>query len=193
VAARVAALRDGRRPRHPTHGARTVALAASVASTISVALALTVADRTDPAPTTTSATVAAAGTAAPSATTTGGATATPTTTAKAAAAAKFADGTWTGTAEYTKWGYVQVRATVVGGRLTDVVAVQSPTDRKSANINASAQPVLESEAIAQQDAALDMVSGATFTSRTYTASLQAALDRAAAAVPSAASTRSQTS
>lgn len=194
LAARAAALRDRSGTRHPAQGARAAALVASVASTVGVALALTVADRPPATTTSTVATGAASSSAAtsssssatsssaaaaPAATT---AAQTPTTTATTVPAARYANGVWTGTAEYTKWGNVQVRATITNGKLTDVTAVQTPTDRKSANINAQAQPILESEAIAQQDASLDMVSGATYTSRTYTASLQAALDQAAAAV-----------
>jgi uncharacterized protein with FMN-binding domain len=69
--------------------------------------------------------------------------------------------------------------TISNGTLTDVAAVQIPSGGKSSRINAAAQPILEQEAIAQQDADLDIVSGATYTSRTYAASLQAALDQAA--------------
>ena len=90
-----------------------------------------------------------------------------------------ADGTWTGPAEFTRWGNVQVQVTIAGGKIVDVTALQIPSDRKSGSINGRAQPILEAEAIAQQGADLDIVSGATYTSRTYAASLQAALDAAA--------------
>jgi uncharacterized protein with FMN-binding domain len=183
-AARVEALRSRRGPRHPAQGARNAALVASVASTVAVALALHVADRSHATTlSSTAATAASRSRPVPSTTAPSTARGSPATTTTAAG--RYADGVWTGAPEYTKWGPIQVQATVAGGRVTSVVAVQSPSDRKSANINAQAQPILEREAIAQQDATLDMVSGATYTSRTYTASLQAALDRAAAAVPRA--------
>jgi uncharacterized protein with FMN-binding domain len=93
----------------------------------------------------------------------------------------YIDGTYTGPAEYTRWGDVQVRVTIEGGRIVAVQEVQAPTDRKSITINNRAQPVLQSEAIAVQSAHIDAVSGATYTSRTYKTSLQGALDLAAAA------------
>jgi uncharacterized protein with FMN-binding domain len=76
---------------------------------------------------------------------------------------------------------VQVRVTISGGEIVDVVALQMPSDRKSGSINGRAQPILEAEAVAEQSANLDIVSGATYTSRTYAASLQGALDAAAQA------------
>jgi uncharacterized protein with FMN-binding domain len=172
LADRVAGLRKGRS--HPSQGARSIALLASLASTVSVAAALGYVDRGSSAPTATS---AAAG---PATTGTTGTTGSASATGSTATAAKYADGTWTGSAEYTEWGDLQVRVTVSGGRIVDVTAVQTPGGPKSARINAVAQPILEAEAVAAQGAHLDMVSGATYTSRTYTASLQAALDQAAA-------------
>jgi uncharacterized protein with FMN-binding domain len=149
---------------------------ASLASTVSVAAALRVADRVG-APAAVSAGAPPPGNPA-SPTASGGTTSTLDPKA-------LRDGVWTGTAEYTRWGYIQVQATVKKGRLVDVTTIQTPTDRKSAGINAYAQPILEAEAVAQQGANLDAVSGATYTSRTYTASLQAALDQARpAATPS---------
>jgi uncharacterized protein with FMN-binding domain len=109
------------------------------------------------------------------------ATAAGTVVPAASATALYGDGTWTGAAEWTRWGYVQVQVTVKNGKISDVTALQSPGDGRSRSINSRAQPVLEQEAIAAQSADLDIVSGATYTSRTYRASLQAALDKAAQA------------
>lgn len=97
----------------------------------------------------------------------------------------YADGIWPGTAEYTEWGDVQVEVVVIGGQIFDIRTVQIPDDRKSTRINNRATPVLEAAAIAIQAADLDIVSGATYTSRTYEVSLQAALDQAALAIQSA--------
>lgn len=93
----------------------------------------------------------------------------------------YADGAYLGTSEYTEWGDVQVQVTISNGAIVEVVAVEYPTDRKSRSINGRAVPMLEAQAVALQSAELDVVSGATYTSRTYADSLQAALDQAALA------------
>jgi uncharacterized protein with FMN-binding domain len=93
----------------------------------------------------------------------------------------YADGDYVGTAEYTEWGDVQVQVTISDGAIVDVAALEYPTGRKSSEINDEAIPLLEADAVAVQGADLDIVSGATYTSRTYADSLQAALDQAAAA------------
>lgn len=106
----------------------------------------------------------------------------PTTTVEVG---RYTDGVWVGTAESTEWGDVQVQVTVSGGDIVDVDALQVPDDRKSSSINDRAVPTLEAQAIAIQGADLDIVSGATYTSRTYASSLQAALDEAAPAAHAA--------
>jgi uncharacterized protein with FMN-binding domain len=93
----------------------------------------------------------------------------------------YANGVFLGTAEDTEWGDVQVQVTISDGGIVDVEAVQYPTGRKSSSINAQAVPMLEAEAVALQSADVDIVSGATYTSRSYADSLQAALDQAALA------------
>ncbi len=107
-------------------------------------------------------------------------TTTPETTLPAQSSG-YLDGAYLGTAEYTEWGDVQVQVTVSDGAIVDVEAVRYPTGRRSSEINNQAIPMLEAEAIAVQSADLDIVSGATYTSRTYADSLQAALDQAALA------------
>jgi uncharacterized protein with FMN-binding domain len=101
-------------------------------------------------------------------------------TAEAGADASVADGTVvTGPAVDTRWGPVQVRVTVSGGRITDVEVVEYPTENgKDRQINARALPVLVQETLDAQSADVDMVSGATVTSEGYLGSLQAALDEA---------------
>ena len=98
----------------------------------------------------------------------------------AAGDASVADGTVvTGPAVDTRWGPVQVRVTVSGGRITDVEVVEYPTENgKDRQINARALPVLVQETLDAQSADVDMVSGATVTSEGYLGSLQAALDEA---------------
>ena len=108
------------------------------------------------------------------------------TTTEAPVTARYDDGTYVGTAEYTEWGDVQVEVTVSGGEIVDVAVLQVPNDRRSQRINDAATPQLEAQAVAIQGADLDVVSGATYTSRTYATSLQAALDQAASEPLSAA-------
>ncbi len=87
--------------------------------------------------------------------------------------------TVTGPVVSTRWGTVQVEISVEGGQLTDVVALQLPGgDRRSASISSRVEPTLRSQALSAQSAAIDGVSGATYTSTAYARSLQAALDSA---------------
>jgi uncharacterized protein with FMN-binding domain len=97
----------------------------------------------------------------------------------AQAGAQAGSQTVSGPVVSTRYGPVQVQITVVDGKLSDVAAVQLPTgDRRSASISSRAEPTLRSEALTAQSAAIDGVSGATYTSTAYARSLQAALDTA---------------
>jgi len=92
------------------------------------------------------------------------------------AAAKGA--TFTGAVSETQWGPVQVRITVLGGKITAAEAVQHPrASARDAEINGRALPLLNEGAVQAQSAAVDTVSGATVTSDGYLASLQSAIDR----------------
>ena len=65
------------------------------------------------------------------------------------------------------------------GVLVSATAVDFPTrDRHDQQINSYAIPILQSETVDAQGSAIDMVSGATVTSRAYIQSLQDALDQA---------------
>ncbi|NES29531.1 FMN-binding protein [Micromonospora terminaliae] len=89
------------------------------------------------------------------------------------------DGTATGAVAQTRWGPVQVRITVSGGKITDVTAVQVPDgNHRDQEINDYAVPILRQEALAAQSARIDTVSGATVTSDGYRESLQSAIDAA---------------
>ena len=98
-------------------------------------------------------------------------------TTKSGSGAK--NGTFTGAAENTEYGPVQVEATISGGKLTNVTVLQVP-DRGGYEdqIVQIALPELKSEALSAQNANIDTVSGATFTSQGYAESLQSALDQA---------------
>ena len=78
----------------------------------------------------------------------------------------------------TRFGPVQVEVVIADGQLTDVVALQLPSGRRSGQISSYAEPVLREEALQAQSASIDIVSGATYTSDAYGQSLQAALDQA---------------
>ncbi|MDI1466046.1 FMN-binding protein [Catellatospora sp. KI3] len=84
-----------------------------------------------------------------------------------------------GSVAHTRWGDVQVRITVDGGRITDVKVLAFPDgNRRDQEINDYALPILRDEVIAAQSADIDTVSGATVTSDGYRESLQAAIDAA---------------
>ncbi|WP_063785910.1 FMN-binding protein [Streptomyces sp. MMG1533] len=85
----------------------------------------------------------------------------------------------TGVTAQTKYGPVQVRITLTGGRITGANAVQYPEETaRSENISSTAVPKLNQETLEAQSADIDTVSGATYTSAGYKQSLQSALDRA---------------
>lgn len=87
--------------------------------------------------------------------------------------------TVTGSVVSTRYGNVQLRARISGGRLTSIQAVQLPSgDPKSSEISSFAEPQLRQSALAKQSANVDAVSGATYTSAGYRTALQSALDAA---------------
>jgi uncharacterized protein with FMN-binding domain len=87
--------------------------------------------------------------------------------------------TYDGDTVQTRWGPVQVRITVTDGKITASEAIVYPNgNHEDAQINSYALPVLSQEAVQQQSAKIDMVSGATVTSDGYVSSLQSAIDRA---------------
>lgn len=80
----------------------------------------------------------------------------------------------------TRKGPVQVQITVRNGTLAAVTAIKYPLkNQHEVQLNSSyAIPQLNSEALAAKSARIDMVSGATYTSKGYIGSLQSALDKA---------------
>ena len=100
------------------------------------------------------------------------------TAAPSSASTTTGSGTATGDAVDTQYGAAQVRVTVENGKITKVEALQlQGNDPRSVQISGSAEPVLQQEALTDQTADVDAVSGATFTSASYTQSLQSALDK----------------
>lgn len=87
--------------------------------------------------------------------------------------------TYDGDAVGTRYGDVQVRIAVTDGLITSAEAIAYPSgDPHDDRINGFAIPVLQDATVAAQSADIDMVSGATVTSRAYVESLQSALDQA---------------
>jgi hypothetical protein len=75
------------------------------------------------------------------------------------------------------YGTIAVRVTVRGSRIVDVsVATIRVTEPESGQISGNAIPVLRSEVLDAQSASIHSVSGATYTSRGYISSLEAALN-----------------
>lgn len=87
-------------------------------------------------------------------------------------------GTFAGAPSSNQYGTWRITVTVANGKLTNVAAVYPTTPALTASINAKAIPTLKQEALAAQSAKIATVSGATFTSSAYRASLQSALSKA---------------
>jgi len=93
----------------------------------------------------------------------------------------YKNGSFTGNSANAQWGYIQVKAIIQNGKITDVQFVQYPSDRnRSIQINQYADPILTSEAIQAQSANVSTVSGATDSSLAFIESLTNALSQAKA-------------
>jgi uncharacterized protein with FMN-binding domain len=89
------------------------------------------------------------------------------------------NGSFTGSDVPNRFGDVQIKVVVSHGHITDVQALQLPSDRaRSAYISQVAGPLLRSEVIQAQSARIDIVSGATYTSESYAQSVESALQQA---------------
>lgn len=88
-------------------------------------------------------------------------------------------GTFKGKSVQNSYGTMQVTIKVSGGKITAADSTY-PTDGFSGTINPNAVKTLNSATLKAQSAEVDAVSGATFTSQSYVASLQSALDKAGA-------------
>lgn len=87
------------------------------------------------------------------------------------------DGTFDGGTYDAYFGPVQVEITVQGGQVVSSKALQSPNHRRtSVMINNQALPWLEQEVIQAQSAKVNIISGATLTSRAYVKSIKDALN-----------------
>ena len=87
--------------------------------------------------------------------------------------------TVTSAIEPTRYGPLQLKVTLSGGRITDIQALELPSnDPKSVEIGNYAAALLRQSALSKQSASVDVVSGATYTSDGYATALQSALDKA---------------
>ena len=109
--------------------------------------------------------------------TTAPATQAPATSAPATTSAKSINGTFTGPSINVNYGNVQVKITVVNGRITDAVAVVAPSGKNDRYTN-MAVPTLKKQTLAAQSANIQGVSGASYTSYGWYTSLQGALTQA---------------
>ena len=92
----------------------------------------------------------------------------------------YKDGTYTGTVgSATPYGNVQVRATILGGKLTSVITTEAPHGPgRTDELTAVVFPALEKEAIAKQSANVDIYSGATQDTEGFQVSLGSILVQA---------------
>ncbi len=96
-------------------------------------------------------------------------------------AGQYKNGSYTGSSADAFYGYIKVKVVISGGKITDVVFLDHPSDREtSVEINSQAMPLLKQQAIAAQSANVDGVSGATDTSMAFIQSLTNALSQAQA-------------
>ena len=113
--------------------------------------------------------------AAPTATT--AATTAPATTAPATNSKTSINGAFTGPSVFVNYGNVQVKITVVNGRITDAVAVKAPSGRNDRWTN-MAVPILKAQTLKAQSANIQGASGASYISYGWYTSLQGALAQA---------------
>ena len=96
-----------------------------------------------------------------------------------AAACHFRNGAFTGQVFDAYYGEVQVQANISSGCVASIDVLQYPAERRtSRRINDQALPLLQSEVIQAQSGKIDIITGATLTSRAYIRSLRDALAQA---------------
>ena len=113
---------------------------------------------------------------------TAAATQAPATTAPTTASKTSINGTFTGPSINVNYGNVQVKITVVNGRITDAVAVVAPSGKNDRWTNMSVPTLkaqtLKAQTLKAQSANIQGVSGASYTSYGWYTSLQGALAQA---------------
>jgi uncharacterized protein with FMN-binding domain len=105
------------------------------------------------------------------------ATQAPATTAPPTTSKTSVNGTFTGPSINVNYGNVQVKITVVNGRITDAVAVVAPSGKNDRWTN-MAVPILKAQTLKAQSANIQGASGASYTSYGWYTSVQGALAQA---------------
>ena len=89
------------------------------------------------------------------------------------------DGDFVSEPQSFEWGTLQLKLTIPGGAITDAQALQMPAHRRrSVELSEMSQPILLSEAIKSQKAAVNIVSSATLTSIAFQNAMASALAKA---------------
>ncbi|HSX41870.1 MAG TPA: FMN-binding protein [Candidatus Saccharimonadales bacterium] len=92
---------------------------------------------------------------------------------------RYKNGRYTGISADAFYGNVQVEVVITGGKITDVIFLDHPSDNGTSDrINSQAMPLLKEEAIQAQSANVDGVTGASATSGAFIQSLGSALSQA---------------
>lgn len=93
---------------------------------------------------------------------------------------RYKDGSYTGSVgSAAPYGQVQVKVTITGGKMTAIELLKKPQGSEETNqISAHAFPILIQEAIATQNAHVNIVSGATQDTEGFNTSLSSALQQA---------------
>lgn len=92
---------------------------------------------------------------------------------------KARTGHYTGATVNVYYGYVKVQAVVKNGKLENVIVLEHPNDNGTSRyINSVAMPYLVQEAVQAQNANINLISGATFSSMGFVKSLGSALSAA---------------
>jgi len=91
----------------------------------------------------------------------------------------YKDGTFTGSIANAYYGNIQVSVQIQSGKIVNVNFLQFPNDNPTSySINQQADPYLKQEAISAQNAQVNVISGATFSSQAFIQSLTSALSQA---------------
>ena len=92
---------------------------------------------------------------------------------------KYKDGQYQSDVIETKHGNLQLELTIKDGRIDEIKALSIPdADETGKRVNSKAVPEYIKEALAAQDDDIDVVSGATYTHKTFKKALDNALDKA---------------
>lgn len=92
---------------------------------------------------------------------------------------QYNNGSYTGNVVDAYYGNIQVAVTIADNKIADITFLEYPSDNSTSQlVNNQAMPILKSEAIESQKAAVDNVSGASQTSAAFSESLASALRQA---------------